>query len=410
MAASPARKAAFEILLATETRGAYADELLHGRRLSKLSQADRGLAEELTMGVLRRRGELDAAIREVVRRPLKKLDREVLWALRLGAYQLLRLDRAPAYAAVSESVELVKAAGKRSASGLANAALRKISKRGRDGLDELGEQANLPEWLWERWRERFGEETALGVVRAGLTPPETFLRLSPRFDVAETIERLRAEGVEVAATDVAGAYRVVGGRASASAVIAEGRAAVQDAGSQAVVALLDLKPGMRLLDLCAAPGGKTRAAAERLGEGNVIACDLHPHRLRKMRELGAEDVRLVATDGARGLRAEARFDRVLVDAPCSGTGTLGRNPEIKWRLTAEDLDDLAERQKAILGAGLERVAEGGALVYSTCSLEGEENEAVVAAVADGWRIEQTLERNPGRDAGDGFWAARLVRC
>ena len=189
-----------------------------------------------------------------------------------------------------------------------------------------------------------------------------------------------------------------------------GRASVQDVGSQAVVGLLGLQPGMRMLDVCAAPGGKAQAAAERLGAGSVVACDLHPHRLRKMRALGAGSVKLVATDSAQALRAEVRFDRVLVDAPCSGTGTLGRNPEIKWRLQPRDLEDLAGRQEALLCAALGRVAEGGALVYSTCSLEGEENEQVVArAAGSGWRIEERLERIPGRDAGDGFWAVRLVR-
>jgi len=360
------------------------------------------------MGVLRRRGELDHAIGQVVRRPLSKLDPEVLCALRIGAYQLLRLDRVPAHAAVSESVELVKSAGKRSASGLTNAALRKIGKvetsSGDDGL-------NAPEWLRTRWQGRFGLDVAQRVVEASLRAPETFLRLNPQFDATETIGLLRAEGVEVAETDVAGAYRVVSGRTRGSKTIGGGRASVQDLGSQAVVALLGLQPGMRLLDVCAAPGGKAQAASERLGAEAVVACDLHPHRLRKMRALGSGTVALVAADAARALRPGVRFDRVLVDAPCSGTGTLGRNPEIKWRLQPGDIEDLARRQEALLRAALERVAEGGAVVYSTCSLEGEENERVVARGAgEGWRIDEHLERVPGREAGDGFWAARLVRA
>ena len=407
MTASPARRAAFGILLATETRGAYADELLHGDRLERLSAADRGLAEELTMGVLRRRGELDDAIEQVVRRPLTKLDQEVLCALRIGAYQLLRLDRVPAHAAVSESVELVKAAGKRSASGLTNAALRKIGKLSSSAVDE---QENVPDWLRVRWRDRFGDEATRAIVEASLRAPEKFLRLNPQFDREETITQLKMESIELCETEVSGAYRVVAGRTRDSQTVMSRRASVQDVGSQAVVALLALRPGMRMLDVCAAPGGKAQAASERLGAGSVVACDLHPHRLRKMRALGARSVKLVATDSAQALRAEVRFDRVLVDAPCSGTGTLGRNPEIKWRLQPRDLEDLAGRQAALLCAALGRVAEGGALVYSTCSLEGEENEQVVArAAGPEWRIEERLERIPGRDAGDGFWAVRLVR-
>lgn len=360
------------------------------------------------MGVLRRRGELDHAIGQVVRRPLSRLDSEVLCALRIGAYQLLRLDRVPAHAAVSESVELVKSAGKRSASGLTNAALRKIGKVETSPGDVA---LNVPEWLRTRWQGRFGVDVAQRVVDAGLRAPETFLRLNSQFDATETIGLLRAEGVEVAETDVPAAYRVVAGRTRGSRTIESGRVSVQDLGSQAVVALLGLQPGMRLLDVCAAPGGKAQAAAERLGEEAVVACDLHAHRLRKMRALGSGTVALVAADAARALRPDARFDRVLVDAPCSGTGTLGRNPEIKWRLHPEDLEDLARRQEALLRAGLERVAEGGAVVYATCSLEGDENDRVVArAAGEGWRIDEQLERVPGREAGDGFWAARLVRA
>jgi 16S rRNA (cytosine967-C5)-methyltransferase len=409
MAVSTSRRAAFGALMAVETRAAFADELLHGGRLDKLDERDRALATELTLGVLRWRGALDSLVEQRTGKPAAALDPEVRTALRLGAYQLRYLDRAPAHAAVSESVELVKRGPRRSAAGLVNAVLRRLPERATHA-DETA--LAYPAWLGDRWRARLGEAGARAAMAAGLERPATWLRLDVRRDLDETVRMLADEGVETEPVEFPWARRLVAGRPERTRAWAEGRVRIQDIGSQAVVPLLGLKPGMTFLDVCAAPGGKARQAIEMLGGARgVVAGDRSPARLETLRRLGAETVDAVAFDAERPLPLARRFDRVLVDAPCSGTGTLGRNPDIKWRLQLADLADLAARQRRILANALDAAASGGSVVYSTCSLEPEENEHIVAAVLaerPGWRVEATLERNPGREPGDGFRAFRLT--
>ena len=407
---SAARKAAFEVLTAVETRGAFVDEALHGRALDGLSDRDRGLASEIVLGVLRKRGTLDAMIERPARRPAGRIDLEPRTALRMAAYQMRYLDRVPARAAVNESVELVKRGPRRSASGFVNAVLRRLPER---PTAERERELNAPRWLLDRWRGRFGVDRLGPLLDALQSEPRTWLRLDSRWEEAETLERLAADGVEARpAEGVAGAYELVAGRAQATAAWAEGRVRIQDVSSQAVVPLLGLAPGQRLLDLCAAPGGKSRQSAETLGEAAVVACDLHPHRLRRMRELGGAEFRLVALDARAPLPFGGMFERILIDAPCSGTGTLARNPDIAWRLRPGDVDDLGRRQEAILRRGLAALAPGGALVYSTCSLEPEENEQVVERALEGradLTVAERLERLPGREAGEGFQAFRIER-
>ncbi|MCS7024063.1 MAG: hypothetical protein NZV14_04645 [Bryobacteraceae bacterium] len=360
---SPARAAAFDILLRV-ARGAWASELL---RNLDLDERDARLASELVYGVLRRQAQLDYRVGK------PRLDLEVRLALRLGAYQILYLDRIPKHAAVSESVELVKRAKKKSAAGLVNAVLRRLEPGDHDWPDPAT-RYSLPEWLWVRWVAQYGEQTAAQMAEASLRPPEVFVRAPGA-----------APGLEP--TEVPGCYR---------ALSLPQPYRQQDIGSQWVVTLLEIKPGVRLLDLCAAPGNKTATALE-LG-AEVFACDLHLHRLR---DFLAACPRVVL-DATRPLPFRQKFDRILVDAPCSGTGTLARNPEIKWRLRPEDLMDLQRRQVAILRQAREALAPGGRLVYSTCSLEREENEEVVA-LAGG--LAETFQRLPGVHAGDGFFAA-----
>jgi 16S rRNA (cytosine967-C5)-methyltransferase len=360
---APARTAAFDILMRVE-KGAWASELL---RSASLDSRDAGLASELVYGVLRYQSQLDA----VIGKP--KLDLEVRIALRLGVYQILHLDRIPIHAAVSESVELVKRARKRSAAGLVNAVLRKVTRGPRDWPDEATAYS-LPEWIWQRWVSEYGKEKAAIIAAASLRQPDTFVRA-----------QAPAEGLEP--TEVPGCYRVASGQHNLRP---------QDIGSQWVVTLLDLLPGQRLLDVCAAPGNKTAAALE--AGVHAIACDLHPHRLRTL----VADCPRVALDATQPLPFRRKFDRILVDAPCSGTGTLARNPEIKWRLKPADLKDLQRRQMAILKNALALLAPGGRLVYSTCSLEREENQEVVETVAGNV---ESWQRLPGIHLGDGFFAA-----
>lgn len=351
-AVAPARALAFDILRKVEG-GGYASDLLL-ERSGGLDSRDAGLASQIVFGVLRRRSQLDYLIG--LHTGARKLDPEVREALRMGAYQLRWLDRVPAHAAVTDSVDLVKRARKSSAAGLVNAVLRKVTREPVEWPSRAIELA-CPEWLLARWERAWGAETAAGIARAALEEPEKYTVTTP-----------------------AGERR-------------------QDIGSQAVVPLLRLEPGQMFLDLCAAPGNKT---AQALAAGvRAFACDLHLHRLRPLQSLTP----LVAVvDGTRPLPFRRVFDRILVDAPCSGTGTLGRNPEIKWKLQPGDLLDLQRRQAALLASARAALKPGGLLVYSTCSLEPEENEEVVAAVPAGFVIE-VMRRLPGREPGDGFFAA-----
>jgi 16S rRNA (cytosine967-C5)-methyltransferase len=411
MPISPARKAAFAILRRVESGGAYSSELLHASPLmSGIDERDRGLASEIVLGCLRWRGALDALIAQASNKKLEALDAEVVTALRMGCYQLRYLDRVPPHAALSESVELVKQAGKRSAAGFVNAVLRKLPARAPAAA--AAEQAHPP-WLVERWRRRFGDQTTEGILQANVTPPATYLRLNRRFPAEETLRRLAEDGIDTEPTELSWCRRLRQGRPEASGSYREGRIRIQDLGSQMVVPLLELKPEHRFLDLCAAPGNKTSQALEERGSSaGAVAADLHPRRLAILRRLATMPAPLVALDAETALPFRSQFDSILVDAPCSGTGTLARNPEIKWRLRPEDLPELARKQARILEQALEALAPGGVLVYSTCSLEPEENSAVVEQVLAArtkYKAEAYLERVPGRDPGDGFYACRIVR-
>jgi len=349
---SPARGLAFEILTAVE-RGGYASDML-AARAAPLDARDAGLASEIVFGVLRYRAQLDYLIEHYSGKPAARLDEAVRQALRMGIYQLHYLERVPAHAAVSESVELIKRARKRSAAGFANAVLRKV-ERAPVAWPSRAVELSHPAWLLERWERQYGTETAADIARANLRVPETYVNV-------ET-------------------------------------ARIQDIGAQSIVPLLRLQPGQTLLDLCAAPGNKT---AQALAAGaRAIACDIHFHRLAPLKTLGID---LAVLDGRRPLPFRRRFDRILIDAPCSGTGTLAHNPEIKWRLQPADLTDLHSRQVALLEQGRRALVPGGLLVYSTCSLEHEENEDVVASVPAAL-VAEIMRRLPGREPGDGFFAA-----
>ena len=410
MGVSPARRSAFDILMKVETEAAFSTDALHSSLLDPLTERDRALVSEIVLGGLRRQGEIDHFLAQAAQRKMGKLDPEVRVALRMGCYQMWFLDRIPARAAVSESVEIVKGAGKRSAAGLVNAVLRKLSDRP-DGSANLSH----PAWMRERWRRIYGPEISASILEANLRPPPTYLRLNARHPLEETLARLADEGIETEATELRWCRVVRQGRPQAGNCYREGRIRIQDISSQAVTPLLDLEARHRFLDVCAAPGGKTCQALEQRGGsagGATVAADLHLHRLRTMRTLATVPVNPVLLDAETSLPLRQTFDRVLVDAPCSGTGTLARNPEIKWRLRPEDLDELSRKQQRILRQALAALRPGGVLVYATCSLEPEENQAVVEAVLETetvFRSGEYLQRVPGRDAGDGFFACRLER-
>jgi 16S rRNA (cytosine967-C5)-methyltransferase len=397
-AVSPARAAAFDILLRVESESSYPAELLHSRTYSTLSTVDHSLTTELVMGVLRWRSLLDAQISEFSAQPLSKLDLEILTALRLAGYQLRWLSRIPARAAINESVELVKRARKRSAAPFVNAVLRKLAAGVSPNLDaaspaidgtsteSLAASSAHPSWLVERWAQAYGLEAASQICRHDQSVPVTAIRL--RHPEAE--DQLRSEGIELTpGALLATARQVRHGDVTRTSAFRAGLCVIQDEASQLVAALVGR--GTRVLDCCAAPGGKTLAIADRNLHAEIAAVDLHSHRARLLQRLLRERdpsttdvsrIRVVAAD-ARDLPFAAIFDRVLADVPCSGTGTLSRNPEIKWRLLPADLVDLQARQVAILRAAMAQVA-GGRFIYSTCSLEREENEDIIeAALAEG---------------------------
>jgi 16S rRNA (cytosine967-C5)-methyltransferase len=383
MAISPARAAAFDILLRIEQQDAYASELLHSSRFAGLSAADHGLTTELVMGVLRWRSVLDQQITQHSSQRLEKLDAEVLTALRLAAYQLSFLDRIPERAAVHESVELVKRSRKRSAVPFANAVLRKLSESAlerkrvlpviRANNDaEFSTSSAHPLWMVESWTRQFGRQAAQQICTYDQSIPETAVRLaSPSIE-----EELALENVVLGPGRLLASARTVeSGDVTQTRAFREGRVSIQDEASQLIALLVG--HASTILDCCAAPGGKTRILASQNPDAMVVAVELHPHRARLLRKLVPEkNVQVVAAD-MRQLPVSRLFERVLVDVPCSGTGTLARNPEIKWRLRPKDLLDFQGRQLAILQLAMKHVEPRGRLIYSTCSLEPEENSEVV---------------------------------
>ncbi|HEY3769725.1 MAG TPA: 16S rRNA (cytosine(967)-C(5))-methyltransferase RsmB [Candidatus Angelobacter sp.] len=383
MSISPARLAAFNILLRVDRESSYADELLHSSILDNLSPLDRNLATEIVMGVLRWRSVLDEAIARLSFTPFRKLDLEVLIALRMGVYQKQFLSKIPAHASVNETVELVKHAKKFSAAGLVNAVMRKVKSAAYDpqastsaGIAYLSSALAHPKWLVERWIENLGNANTKSVCEYDQRIPATTLRLNSPED--ETV--LTEQGIQLAPGALLKNARTVTG-GDLSAAVLDHKISIQDEGSQLVAALvgIGMGDGHRILDCCAAPGSKTAAIATRQPTAEIIATELHPHRAELLRKLAPQPNVQVVTADALNLPYQAEFDRVLADVPCSGTGTLARNPEIKWKLKPEDLVDLQARQIAILRAAMNYVRPNGKLVYSTCSLEPEENEQVVNA-------------------------------
>jgi len=393
MQISPARKAASEVLLRMDHDQAYAPELLHSARVAKLSTQDHGLATELVMGVLRWRSWLDEEIARYSGRPLAKLDVEVVVALRLGVYQLRFLDRIPARAAINESVELVKRARKVSAAPFVNAVLRKIGVGGTrhefqqaiESSSTTGELASAsahPKCLVQRWVEEYGFEIARRVCVYDQARPPVAIRL-----VEANIEPgLRASGIQIGPGKLlASARQIASGDITHMPAFQDGSVTIEDEASQLIGLLVG--EGERILDCCAAPGGKTRILAQRNPRAEVVAVELHSHRARLLQKLVREENVRVITADIRALPEMAAFDRILVDAPCSGTGTLARNPEIKWRLEVKDFADLQARQVGILGAALQKLKPGGRLVYATCSLEREENEEVIQHALAGGKFQ-----------------------
>jgi len=394
---SPARRLAWSVLLAVSEKGDRAEAAL-SRRLAqiRLSQPDRALASELVYGVLRWQGWLDYVLGRFSRRPLAGLSIEVLSLLRLGAYQILRLDRVPDRAAVHTSVELARTRFPEWTAGFVNAVLRAVAEKGPglapppagDGLAaHLAASQSHPAWLVERWLEELGEEETRALLAANNTPPGLCLRVRLEPGREALAARLAEAGLETRP----GLYSpqalyAPGSNLERLEEVAPGLFTAQAEAAQLVGLAAAPPAGGRVLDLCAGVGGKTGHLAELMADrGLVLALDKDAGRLEVGRErlarLGLKSVRFQAADVLQALPPEASepFDAVLVDAPCSGLGVLRGRPEVRWRLSPQDPARLARLQTALLGAAADLVRPGGTLVYATCSLLGEENQAVVSA-------------------------------
>jgi 16S rRNA (cytosine967-C5)-methyltransferase len=409
------RELALEILTRVDRDRAYADILLDNHlQRNALAETDRRLLTQLVYGTLRWRGRVDWVLDQLLERSLIRLEPLLRNLLRLAAYELLFLDRIPAYATVNEAVTLARKHGGKGKVGLANAVLRGITRRpGRDWVPDgssreiarLAAFVSHPEWLVEMWCARYGLSAALRLMEANNAEALTVLRVN-RLKVGrdELVERLRSHGIDAALGRLAPyAVRISRATVAGLAEFQEGLCQVQGEASQLAGCLLDVEPGMRVLDACAAPGGKTSQLAELMEDrGEVIATDPSIRGLNKLREsvsrLGLACIRSYQADASAALpEPPASFDRVLVDVPCSGLGTLRSHPEIKWRRTRKDIRRLARLQRKILEHTAPLVKPGGVVVYATCTLTAEENEGVVEsflAASDNFTVDAAVSYLP----------------
>lgn len=442
---APARAAAFRILTAVASTNAHSDDLLGGPEVNRLSPSDRALTTTLVLGVLRWQPRLDMQIRSFLARPDAEMPLAIEMALLLGAYQLLHLDRIPAYAAIGESVELAKQAGEAYGARMVNAVLRKVAALPRPqsqpeakNVIQLSNLYAHPEWLVSRWQQAYGFNAAQAICRADQEP--SFLTVRLLHPEAEAT--LTEDGIETAPGEfLTHVRRVVAGDVLRSRALRTGHVRIQEEASQLVAELAGSAES--ILDTCAAPGGKTAILAERNPEAKITAWEISNARMAAMKRLlGETDQITFEVRDAQQAQLEPAYDLILCDMPCSGTGTIGRNPEIRYRLDEDDILRQKARQLKILAAAAPGVTEGGSILYSTCSLEPEENEAVVEAFlaahsnfelasleleleklaetgrihAEGLKkLQETaitkgkLRTIPGIQSCDGFFAAKLVR-
>lgn len=391
-----ARQAALEILLRIERDHSFADVLLD-KELSanSLRGPDRGLLTELVFGVLRRRGTLDHIIHTLAARKSPHGELPIMTLLRLGLYQIFFLDRVPVSAAVNETVNLAKIVAPRAA-GFINAILRRADRereslswpnRDTDFTAFLAARYSEPRWLIEQWLDQLPGDEVEQLATILLEPPPLTLRANTlRIGRDELIEQLNSGGFPAQPTRYApcGIHIRTTTHPGSLPGFAQGLFTVQDESSQLAAQFLAPDPGQQVLDLCAAPGGKTTHLAQLMkNSGTILACDLDKRKLPRIAEtatrLGISTIETMAIDGSHPLNALTgrQFDRILVDAPCTGLGVIRRNPEAKWRLAAADVCRLADLQGTILANASALLAPGGVLLYSTCSTSREENEGVI---------------------------------
>jgi 16S rRNA (cytosine967-C5)-methyltransferase len=407
VSASPARRAAFRVIRRVFEQEAFADQAFRSEA-EGLDPRERAFARQLAFGTVQRLRALDHVADELTGR--KKLDPPVRAALRLGIFQLLFLDGVPARAAVAETVELAK---RSRGSGLVNAVLRRADREGRALLDAAPEEVreSYPGWLAALWRETYGDDVATALMRRLNEPIELALRANTLRTTPDALaEKL---GARVADDELAPDAVLIDGPFDAHGheLWQTGHYMPQSRSSQAVARLLDPQPGERVLDLCAAPGGKsTHLAALMRDEGEIVSVEHHAGRADQLRttaaRMGATIVRVEVADAAAP-RTDGPFDRVLVDPPCSGLGTLQARPDLRWRMNPQRITGLVEEQRGMLATALAAVRPGGVVVWSTCTLDPAENEDLVSAL-DGFEVERACTLLPHETASAGFQLTRLV--
>jgi len=427
------RLAAAKTLLAVQSgRATLAAELDRARR-GFPDERDRGLLMELTAGTLRWRGAIDAVLQPFVSRPFSEIHESVLAVLRIGTYELRHLTRMPPHAVVNEAVESVRLMRQARAAGFVNAILRAVQRKrdvltlpGRPSTDNrdawltyLSTSLSHPRWLAERYLDRAGTAGAEAWCRYNNAIPTVTVRVTAAttaVDQATIYEELRAAG-GTPSTHLPDAWRLPAGALATLVEPVRDQLAVQDEGSQLVAQRVAAQVGDRVLDLCAAPGGKSSMLARAVGAtGLVISCDTRPARLAVLKQTLRHEgvpVRVLRIDATKPLPFGPVFDRVLLDAPCSGLGTIGRDPDVKWSRQPDSLARFSATQRAMLEQAATAIAPSGRLVYATCSSEPEENVDVISAFLDAHpefrREGPDLETRPDRDGLDAFFAAVLVR-
>jgi 16S rRNA (cytosine967-C5)-methyltransferase len=427
-----ARRASFEFLCKIELGAVFSDDALNSRQMAQLEERDRRLSTEIVYGTLRWQALLDYELAQLCSRPYAELEARAKILLRMSAYQLKFMDRVPNHAVVFDAVELAKKLLKRRNDAFINGVLRRLIREGAREKPDIRKavppwiQVSLPEWLWKRWFLRYGAETAWKYALSLNQPSKSALWLSLPLDPSDTLFK------NIVASDIVpGAFRWAGEK---TGQCKQSRAGIhlQDEASILIPMLFGDVLGSLVWDVCAAPGGKTSILCRRTGEGGlVVASDRNWNRLKRLvqtlKDYGCTNYRAVSLDASQAPPWRAAYDAVMADVPCSGLGTLRRNPEIKWRFSPENLPGLQRTQLRILECAAGAVKVGGKLLYSTCSTEPEENEDVVKAFMkshpnfetvapsfppgiESWLGPDSLVRTyPGTHAWDGFFAALMVR-
>jgi len=426
-----ARKLALDALLQIEEGGAYSNLLLNQilNKNPKLDPRDRHLITEIVYGSIQHQRWIDFQLQPFLKQQLEKLEPWVKQLLRLSIYQFMYLDRVPERAVVHEAVEISKKLGHKGITGMVNGVLRNFLRQPRrelstikDPIEQIAIKTSHPTWLVRRWVKQYGLERVEQICLENNLPPKTSIRVNRlRISRTELIEKLESEGYSVEKSSISedGIVILSGGNISQSELFKQGFFTIQDESSMLVIPLLDPKPGMKVLDVCAAPGGKTTHIAEYMNdEGVIVANDLHPHKekliLEQKKRLGLNSIETKVGDARKLPFDKESFDRILLDAPCSGFGVIRRKPDIKWKKLEGDITQIAKVQFDLLTHIAPLLKKGGTLVYSTCTIDQEENEALVRKFVSEhpeYRLDENSMRQilPSDFGSDGFFMVRIIK-